>query len=111
MKILEELWYGKINPNERNVKSGSQLHKLGALIVQNEEYLLPMLSAQAKEIYEKLRDCQLEVYGLNECEAFCIGFRLGARITFEAMERNDIPPLMIRREHYEKAVGLAGANV
>ena len=93
MKILEELWYGNINPNERDVKPGSRQHKLGALIVRNEKDLLPMLSEQAKDIYEKLRDCQSELYGINECEAFCIGFRLGARITYEAMEGNDIPSI------------------
>ncbi len=74
MKILEELWYGNINPNEPDVKPGSQLHKLSTLIVRNEENLLPMLSVQAKETYEKLRDCQSELHGLIECEAFCIGF-------------------------------------
>ena len=93
MKILEELWYGNINPNERDVKPGSRLHKLGALIVRHEENLLPMLSEQAKDIYEKLWDCQSELHGINECEAFCIGFRLGARITYEAMEGNDIPSI------------------
>ena len=56
MKILEELWYGNITPNERDVKPGSRLHKLGALIVRNEEDLLPMLSQQAKGICEKLRN-------------------------------------------------------
>ena len=93
MKILEELWYGNINPNERDIKPGSRLHKLGSLIVRHEENLLPMLSEQAKDIYEKLRDCQSELHGINECEAFCIGFRLGARITYEAMEGNDIPSI------------------
>ncbi|MEF2813243.1 MAG: hypothetical protein U0N00_01505 [Oscillospiraceae bacterium] len=93
MKILEELWYGNINPNERDLKPSSRLHKLGALIVRNEEVLLPTLSAQVKEIYEKLRDCQSELHGLNECEAFCIGFRLGARIMYETMEGNDIPSI------------------
>lgn len=93
MKILEELWYGNINPNERDVKPGSRRHKLGVLIVRNEEELIAMLSEQAKEIYEKLRDCQSELHGLNECEAFCIGFQLGARIAYEAMERNDIPSI------------------
>jgi len=70
MKILEELWYGNINPNERDVKLGSRLHKLGALIVRHEETLMPLLSEQAKEIYEKLRDYHSELHGTNECEAF-----------------------------------------
>lgn len=93
MKILEELWYGNINPSEHDVKSGSQAHKLSTLIARNEEALLQMLSAQEKETYEKLRDCQSELHELNKCDAFCTGFRLGARIAYETMEGSDIPSI------------------
>ena len=80
-------------PNERDVKPGSRLHKLGALVVRHEENLMPLLTESAKEIYEKLRECQSELHGIDECEAFCIGFRLGARITYEEMEGNEIPSI------------------
>lgn len=93
MKILEELWYGNITPNDRDVSKERQHHKLGAFIVRHEENLMPLLSDSAKEIYEKLRDCQLELHGFNECEAFCIGFRLGARIAYETIEGSDIPSI------------------
>ena len=45
-----------------------------------------MLSEQAKEIYEKLRECRSELSSLVEREAFETGFRLGARIMLEVME-------------------------
>ena len=93
MKLLEELWYGNVTPGERDTPRGSRLHTLGALILRNEEELMPLLSDKAKEVYEKLRDCHSELHGINECEAFCIGFRLGARITYEAMEGDDIPSI------------------
>ena len=93
MKILEELWYGNVSPNERDVVKGSRLHRLGALVIRNEEDLMPLLSEKVKEVYEKLRDCQSELNNLNECEAFCIGFRLGARIAYETMEGSDIPSI------------------
>jgi len=54
---------------------------------------MPLLTESAKEIYEKLRECQSELHGIDECEAFCIGFRLGARITYEEMEGNEIPSI------------------
>ena len=93
MKVLEELWYGNIDPSERDVKPGSRLHKLGGYILRHEETLLPLLSVQAKELYEKLRDCRSELQDLDECEAFCTGFRLGARITYETMEGTDVPSI------------------
>jgi|GEM_PF-5423593 len=32
MKILEELWYGNIVPNDRDVPKNSRLNKLGELV-------------------------------------------------------------------------------
>ena len=93
VNILEELWYGNVLPNDRDVRRGSRLHKLGALIIRHEEDLLPLPSEQAKEVFKKLRECQSELNGLNECEAFCTGFRLGARITYETMDGHDVPSI------------------
>ena len=36
MKILEELYYGNIDPHTRRVQPDSQLGKMRALLVQNE---------------------------------------------------------------------------
>ena len=90
MKILEELWYGNVKPNERKLSSNSEQYELVGLIVRHEETLFPMLSEQAKELYEKLRECRSELSSIVECEAFISGFRLGARIMIEAIgEDND----------------------
>ena len=90
MKILEELWYGNVNPNERKLPTNSEQYELVKLIVRHEETLFPMLSEQAKEIYEKLRECRLELSSIVECEAFISGFRLATRIMIETIgEDND----------------------
>ena len=60
MKILEELWYGNISPNERDMAAKSKLQTLGRLILRNEEELNPLLSEKAKEVFDKLRDNQAE---------------------------------------------------
>ena len=93
MKILEELWYGSVRPDERDTHPDSRQNKLGGYILRHEEALVPLLSEQAKEIYEKLRENQAEYGCLSECEAFCIGFRLGARITYEVMDGSDLPSI------------------
>lgn len=89
MSILEELWYGNVKPNENKLPSNSEQYELVGLIVEHEEVLFPILSEQAKEIYDKLRECRSELSSLVECEAFVSGFRLGARIIFEVMEADD----------------------
>ena len=89
MRILEELWYGNVTPGEREVEKGSRMWNLGRLILQNKEELEPLLSEKAKEVLEKLRDNQTEMNGINECEIFVCGFRLGARIMLEVLDGSD----------------------
>lgn len=38
-----------------------------------------------KEIFEKLKDCEAELHGMNEREAFISGFKLAARIMTEVL--------------------------
>ena len=66
---------------------------LDGYILRHEEKLMPLLSEEAKAIYEKIRDNQRELHNLEECEAFCTGFRLGARIAYKTMEGPDFPPI------------------
>lgn len=90
MKILEELWYGNIDPRQQ--KDSTSRHKnLMHLVTVNEKKLLALLSDEAKEIYERLTDCQKELNDLEQCEMFIRGFKLGAQIMIEVTEGMDIP--------------------
>ena len=91
MKILEEFWYGNIQPNEKSIPVGSKHAKLLQLVVQNEDALIPLLSEEAKEVFDKFRGAQDELSGINECDAFVLGFRLGGRFMLEVMENMVIP--------------------
>ena len=86
MKILEELWYGNVVPNERDLPPDSKQHELVGYIDRHEKELMPLLSEQAKEIYEKLRDCRFESSMLTERDAFVAGFELGMKIMMEVTE-------------------------
>lgn len=91
MKILEEFWYGNIQPNERDIVPNSRFAKLLKLVAKNEEHLTPMLSEDAKAVFEKLRNCQDELSSVSERDSFVLGFRLGARFMLEVMEDMDVP--------------------
>lgn len=41
--------------------------------------------SQHKEIFEKLKDCEAELHGMNEREAFISGFKLAAKIMTEVL--------------------------
>lgn len=86
MTTLEDLYYGNISPHERYIKRGTRVDKLVKLICKNEESLTATLTEQQKETFEKFKDCQSELAGLTERDAFRDGFILAVRIMVEAME-------------------------
>ncbi len=48
MKVLEEFWYGNINPMERPFQSQRKFDKVFRLLTKNEEELLKNLNEQEK---------------------------------------------------------------
>ena len=48
MKILEELWYGRINPSQRTQPDDKSVSELTEQIVEKEDELAPLLSDESK---------------------------------------------------------------
>lgn len=84
MRILEELWYGNIEPTEYDTSS-KEYKKLQELICGNEEKLRVTMSDEQKVLFEKYTDCIREFQTMTDCLIFQNSFKLGARIAFEAM--------------------------
>ena len=91
MRILEEFWYGNIDPHEQSFDKQSRLGKVMSLLAQNESKLLERLNAEEKEIFEKYQVCHHEITQIVECEAFINGFRLGGQMMLEVCENTDCP--------------------
>ena len=85
MKILEEFWYGNIEPPEY-VTSSKEYKKLQELICRNEEKLIATMTDEQKELFEKYTDCVREYQTITDCLIFRNGFKLGARMMLEVME-------------------------
>lgn len=85
MKILRSIWFGNVHPNAREVTPNSEYDKLLKLLVKYEDKLNEIMSDEQKDTFEKFKDVQREMSILNECEAFEIGFKLGAKIMIEVM--------------------------
>ena len=85
MTTLEDLYYGNISPHGRYIKRGSRVDQLVKLICKNEEELNSSLTEKQKKTFEKFKDCQSELAGLTERDAFRDGFILAVRIMVEAM--------------------------
>lgn len=85
MKILEDLWYGNIDPQGRPIKKGSEVERTLSLVVKHDDALCQMLTDEQKEQYEKLHDIQNKLSCLLEQEAFAEGFCLAVKIMIEVM--------------------------
>lgn len=84
MTILEDLYYGNIVPAEKGIKKGSKYSKLLNLAARNEEKLSATLTKEQKILFEKYKDCTIEMSGISEKEAFVEGVKLGVKIIVES---------------------------
>ena len=88
MTTLEDLYYGNTIPHEHSFKRGSAYSEVLGYVVRNEDDLKATLTEQQKEIFEKLKDRESELHGMNELESFSCGFKLATRIMIEVMHES-----------------------
>ena len=70
MRILEEFWYGNIEPTEYDTSSCKEYKKLLELICRNEEKLQATMTDEQKKLCEKYMDCVREFQAMFECLLF-----------------------------------------
>lgn len=85
MKLLEEFWYGNIEPTEYDTSS-KEYKKLQELIYRNEDKLKATMTDEQKELFEQYSDCVQEHDTITDCLIFQNSFKLGARMMLEVME-------------------------
>ena len=86
MRLLEEFWYGNIEPTEYDTSSNKEYKKLVEQIYRNEENLKATMTDEQKELFGKYTDCVRENQVITDCLIFQNGFKLGARMRLEVME-------------------------
>lgn len=85
MNMLEEFWYGNIEPAEYDTSSSKEHKELLQLISQNEDELKATMTEVQKELFTKYTDCVREYQVMSECTLFQNSFRLGARMMVDVM--------------------------
>lgn len=83
MSILEEFWYGNIEPTEY-VNSNACKEAL-KLVCLNEEKLLATLTDAQKDLFTRYADSAQSHQSMSECLLFQSSFTLGAKIMLEVM--------------------------
>lgn len=86
MRILEELWYGNIEPIEYDTFPCAEYKEALQRISRNEEKLQSTMTDAQKELFSRYAGSVREFQYMAECLLFQNSFRLGARMMLEVME-------------------------
>lgn len=78
--ILEELWYGDIDPHEQCTEKSCSIKELLKLIERNRNRLHESMTEEQRETLEKYDDCIDEMHDIMELEIFSYAFRLGGKL-------------------------------
>ena len=85
MNVLEDFWYGNLDPAEYDASPSKDYKELVRLISWNEEKLLATMTEEQKDLFFRYTDCVREHQAIAECLLFQNSFRLGGRIMLEVM--------------------------
>ena len=77
--ILEEFWYGNIDPMEQSAGKSREIKELFKLKCRNRDRLQNSMTVEQQETFEKYDDCINEMHSIIELEIFSYAFRLGGR--------------------------------
>lgn len=86
MDILEELWYGNIDPMEmNNIQNNPEYQSALRLVNNNYDRLQEGLTDKQKQLLMRYAESRNEFSGITELDAFKTGFRLGIRLLITAI--------------------------
>lgn len=89
--IIEELFYGNIDPQARGFKKDSYLQKQMTIMFHSEEILTERLKGDDKKTFLSFVNASDIVLGESEIDSFIVGFRLGARFIYDTFVDNTTP--------------------
>ena len=81
--IIEELFYGNLEPQELTTELTPRLKKKLSELVKKEEKLTSKLSEEEKELFANYVSAYNEFSSISISDGFVSGFRFGARFTYD----------------------------
>lgn len=81
--IIEDFYYGNIEPQALSTEITPKLKKKLNNLVKKEEELTAMLPKKEKELFANYVLAYNEFSSIGNSDSFISGFRLGARFTYD----------------------------
>ena len=86
--IIEELFYGNLEPQELTTEITPSLKKKLRELVKKEEELTSKLSEEEKKLFLNYTSAYNEFSSISISDGFISGFRFGARFTYDTFVAN-----------------------
>ena len=81
--IIEELFYGNLEPQELTTELTPRLKKKLNELVKKEEELTDLLPEKEKELFANYVNAHNEFSSISNSDGFVSGFRFGARFVYD----------------------------
>ena len=81
--IIEELFYGNLEPQELTTELTPRLKKKLNELVKKEDELTSKLPEEEKELFSNYVSAYNEFSSISICDGFVSGFRFGARFAYD----------------------------
>ena len=85
--IIEELFYGNLEPQELTTELTPRLKKKLRELVKKEEELTSKLSEEEKELFANYVSAYNEFSSISISDGFVSGFRFGARFSYDTFAK------------------------
>ena len=81
--IIEELFYGNLEPQELTTELTPRLKKKLSELVKKEDELSSKLPEEEKELFSNYVSAYNEFSSISNSDSFISGFRFGARFAYD----------------------------
>lgn len=86
--FIEDFYYGNIEPQEYTANLTAKLKKSLSELTGNEEHLTSLLDDKDRELFTDYVATYIKFSSLCNADSFTVGFRLGARFTYDTFIEN-----------------------
>ena len=86
--FIEEFYYGNIEPQEFSTNLTAKVKKSLSELAGKEEHLTSLLAVKDRELFTDYVATYIRFSSLCNADSFTVGFRLGARFTYDTFIDN-----------------------
>ena len=89
--FIEEFYYGNLDPQARSTKENKTVQKQMEVLMLNEDFLTENLAGESKKMFLDFCNAWSVVNGESNLDSFIMGFRLGAKFTYDTFVNENAP--------------------